>query len=256
LKAEDIEKALIAFYREPEWYLGFEVGNSCGCEVKRHADAIAINAYPSRSFETRGFEIKVSRSDLQRELNESAKAEEIYGFTNYWFLVVPKGLTKDMAIPETWGVIEFDGEKLRQKKQATFHESTITKGFMIAFIRGRQRADARNKAVEREELKQEVIREVQYLSSYNEKEYNKIKEKLEILRKETGFTVDSWADDTRNIQALKIAKTLTNDSLRRGKSDIDYHIGELAKVGDTLKNAYAEFAKLAGVDVKESDDNG
>ena len=59
-----------------------------------------------------------------------------------------------------------------------------------------------------------------------------------------------------NIQALKIAKTLTNDSLRRGKSDIDYHIGELAKVGDTLKNAYAEFAKLAGVDVKESDDNG
>ena len=63
--AKVIRKALMDTYKEPEWYLGFEVGNSTGADCRRHADAVAINAYPSRGFEVRGFEIKVSRSDLQ-----------------------------------------------------------------------------------------------------------------------------------------------------------------------------------------------
>lgn len=59
VETADINKALLAMYREPEWYLGFEVGNSCGCECMRHADAVAMNAYPSRGFEVRGFEVHI-----------------------------------------------------------------------------------------------------------------------------------------------------------------------------------------------------
>ena len=33
ITTEDIHNALMARYTEPEWYLGFEVANSCGSEV-------------------------------------------------------------------------------------------------------------------------------------------------------------------------------------------------------------------------------
>lgn len=95
ITAKDIRKALLEKYAEPEWYLGFEVGNSCGSNCIRHADAVAVNAFPSRGFETRGFEIKVNRADLQRELEDGSKAEAIAKYCNYWFLVIPKGLTNN-----------------------------------------------------------------------------------------------------------------------------------------------------------------
>ncbi len=99
ITAKDIRKALMATYREPEWYLGFEVGNGTGADCRRHADAVAINAYPSRGYEVRGFEIKVSRADLQSELDNGIKAEMVAQHCNYWYLVVPKGLTENMMIP-------------------------------------------------------------------------------------------------------------------------------------------------------------
>lgn len=59
--ANTLRQALKETYRAPEWYLGFEVGNSTGSQCRRYADAVAVNAYPSRGFEIRGFEIKVSK---------------------------------------------------------------------------------------------------------------------------------------------------------------------------------------------------
>ena len=73
--AQDIRAALRKTYCEPDWYLGFEVGNGTGARLRRHADAVAICNYPSRGYEIRGFEIKVSRNDLKSELDNCAKAE-------------------------------------------------------------------------------------------------------------------------------------------------------------------------------------
>ena len=101
--AADIRQALTNTYTSPEWYLGFEVGNSTGANCSRHADAVAINAYPSKGFEVRGFEIKVSKQDLKSELENGLKSDEIARFCDYWFLVVPKGLTDGFTLPPTWG---------------------------------------------------------------------------------------------------------------------------------------------------------
>lgn len=116
--ADDIREALQSTYKEPEWFLGFEVSNSTGANIRRYADAVAMNTFPSRGYEVRGFEIKVSKSDLKRELENGLKADEIARFCNYWFLVVPKGLADEMQIPEPWGIIEYSEGHLRQKKKA------------------------------------------------------------------------------------------------------------------------------------------
>lgn len=40
------------------------------------------------------------------------------------------------------GILEYVDGKLRQKRRAAWHEAKLTKGFMMAFIKGRQRMDA------------------------------------------------------------------------------------------------------------------
>lgn len=141
ITAQMIRNALAKKYQTPEWYLGFEVGNSTGLGCNRHADAVAINAYPSKGYETRGFEIKVSRADLSKELENGIKSEEIAMFCDYWFLVVPAGLAKGFTLPPTWGVMEYrDGKITQTQPAAKLDKSAPSKGFLCAMLRGRERA--------------------------------------------------------------------------------------------------------------------
>lgn len=77
MTSSDICAALRERYTQPEWSLFFEVGNGTGGNCRRHADALAMNMYPSRGLSIIGFEIKVSRGDLSRELKNPDKAEAI-----------------------------------------------------------------------------------------------------------------------------------------------------------------------------------
>jgi hypothetical protein len=162
ITADMIRKALEAAYQPPEWYIGFEVGNSTGANTRRHADATAINAYPSQGYTIRGFEIKVSKQDLAAELQQGGKSDSIAQYCDYWFLVTPKGLTDDFTLPPTWGVLEYDKGKLRQKHKATQIESVApTRGFLCAMLRGRERAlmeKAKNVLAEREQqIKRDAV---------------------------------------------------------------------------------------------------
>lgn len=242
--AEDIDKAIMETYREPEWYLGFEVGNSCGALVERHADAIAINAYPSRGFEVRGFEVKISRADLKHELDNGAKAEAVAKYCNYWFLVVPKGLTKDMQIPEPWGIIEYVDGKLRQKKPAKFMMNTVDFGFMCAFIRGRQRVDVANKSLQWQKALSEARECVKYENSAAAKEINEIKDKIELTKKETGIDLMSWSFEREEIKAIKIAKKLLEAQCEIG--EIDHYIRRFNEGAAAVKKAYDYLAGIAG----------
>ena len=78
--AEDIKTALKQKYFQPEYELMFEVEGDHG----RRADAIAICMWPSRQNHILGFEIKVSKNDLKRELKNCIKAESCEKHCNYW----------------------------------------------------------------------------------------------------------------------------------------------------------------------------
>lgn len=79
----DICAAMRKTYCQPEWALFFEVGNATGFNARRHADAVAMNMYPSRGLVLHGFEFKASKSDWKRELANPQKAEEIAQYCDY-----------------------------------------------------------------------------------------------------------------------------------------------------------------------------
>lgn len=215
IKADDIRKALEEFYTAPEWYLGFEVGNSTGSLCRRHADAVAINAYPSKSFETRGFEIKVSKQDLRKELEQGIKSDEIARFCDYWFLVVPKGLTDDFTLPPSWGVIEYNDGKLRQKVKAEkLSKIPPTVGFMCAMMRGRERILSELKSRLTQEERENIKRQVLFGTKNAQAELDKIRTKLKEIQEQTGISLYDWQpteEIINRLNAVKSVKTVTTN---------------------------------------------
>lgn len=133
----DIYAALRLRYCAPEWALMFEVANGTGSNIRRYADAVAMNLFPSRGLELHGFEIKVSRSDWQRELKNPDKAETISQYCERWWIVAPKALVKKEELPVTWGLLELESDKLRIAVQAPLlpDRKPFSRPFIAALLR-------------------------------------------------------------------------------------------------------------------------
>ena len=101
-----------------EWMVCHEVPDSTGHQASRRADAVAMNLWPSR-MALHGYEIKVSRSDWLRELKRPDKAELVWRFCDYWWLVVSdQSIVKEGELPEGWGLMVPHGKGLRRIVQA------------------------------------------------------------------------------------------------------------------------------------------
>jgi hypothetical protein len=240
ITADMIRKALEAAYQPPEWYMGFEVGNSTAANIRRHADAVAINAYPSQGYAIRGFEIKVSKQDLAEELKQGGKSDSVAQYCDYWFLVTPKGLTDGFTLPPTWGVLEYDKGKLRQKHKATKIENVApTRGFLCAMLRGRERtlvAQAKNVSAEREE---QIRREAVYGMQNATRELAELRAKLKEIHDATGILLTDWTPTQDIIQKLNAAKNIKIiahglQSLKRVSGYLDKDITDIREAIDEI----------------------
>lgn len=114
-----------------------QVANGTGWAAKRWADVVTLGLWPSRGLTLSGFEIKISRSDWKRELDDPAKADEIQGFCSEWWVVAPMGLLTSHEMPPTWGLLEVT-EKLKcrvTKPAPALEPKPITLSFVAAVLR-------------------------------------------------------------------------------------------------------------------------
>ena len=178
--AQDIRESLRKSFTRPEWALFFEVGNGTGSSLKRWADALAMNMYQSRGLAIVGFEIKVSRNDLKKELVQPNKAEAVGCFCNHWYLVVPKGLIKDTdIIPAAWGILEYSEGSLRQtQKPGKLICQPVTKEFVAAILRRDDEAYEKKIKQLATSLSEKKISEIEKCHEENlKKEREKMKER-------------------------------------------------------------------------------
>ena len=145
LKTSDINAALRRYYKPQEYALMFEVSNSTGTSARRHADAVAMNLWPSRGLQIEGIEVKVSRSDWRRELDNPAKAELISQYCDKWWVVTPENIVHDHELPALWGhMIVNDNGAIRVKKPAPKKDSVkpLDRPFVAAMLRRASDLDA------------------------------------------------------------------------------------------------------------------
>lgn len=131
--------ALIAHYRKPGAprdgeILITEAETPAG---GRRCDLIRVGMWRSRGTGIDGHEIKVSRSDWLRELDDPAKAEAWWPYVSRWWVVAPPGIVADGELPDGWGLMELParGRRFKVRAPAATKEPRLTVGLMVELMR-------------------------------------------------------------------------------------------------------------------------
>jgi len=262
ITAWDVQALLRKRYAAPAWAYLEELRNSTGyIGTPRTADGLAMSLWPSRGLSVHGFEVKVSRSDVVKELKTPAKAEAIMKYCDHWWLVLGDAkLIEPGELPPTWGLMVVRGKsQLRAVTEAPKLEAKpLDRGFIASVLRnfeqsyvparvhrelkddidGTIRAEVRENAAA--DFKRENDRLARLLDGANRRA-----EKSDALIREftekSGVHLSEW--DLGNIaDAVSLVRTCNTNHLRN-------RLVSIAKDGKAVQ-AYAETA-LATLDTYE-----
>ncbi|QIV65781.1 hypothetical protein Cp1R7AA1_177 [Mesorhizobium phage Cp1R7A-A1] len=242
LKTSDINAALRRYFKTTEYALMFEVSNSTGSNARRHADAIAMNLWPSRGLLIEGIEVKVSRSDWRRELGDPAKAELIAQYCDKWWVVTPENIVHDHELPALWGhMIVSDSGVVRVKKPAPKKNGVkpLDRAFAAAMLRRASSEDAAlvdsAVALRMAELEKSFDDRVRRAVDRKTTEASRALKTIEMI-KQAGIDVDSIWDAKEFAQQVKLGQRLG-----RMGSNLKYQIGTLKRALDDLTTFHDEL---------------
>jgi len=107
VKATDVYQLLKKRYDdERQWLCAGEVSNTTGGGLRR-LDFVAVNCYESQGYGIHAFEIKISKSDLRRELEDPSKHNIFFEFIDTYSIVAPDYVLDaeyKKLIPPKWGI--------------------------------------------------------------------------------------------------------------------------------------------------------
>lgn len=184
------------------WIVLRELGNGTGYNVKRHADAVAIGIWPSHGYSIEGLEVKRTRSDVQKELDDPSKADAVGKYCDFWWLVVADlKIIDGLAIPETWGILHPRSQVLRVHRKAPRRKpDPINRAFSAAIIRRVtsewiprwQLADLEKKTVE--DARARVANESKYNVDNAVRDYKDLKATIAAFEKVSGLQIADAAN--------------------------------------------------------------
>lgn len=178
ITADDIHELLSIRYEDIGRYVcAAEVGNGTGGLARRHVDFMAVHCWDSDNFKIEAFEIKISKSDLKRELEDPSKHNVFFADIDFFWIVAPDYVLDDISLlPSKWGVMKVvrkDGKlelKVARKPVALNDEHVrdrkISRPFMASLCRAINTKStamfklSKLKAEIREEVKEELQRTV------------------------------------------------------------------------------------------------
>jgi hypothetical protein len=139
ITASQVADLLRARYAPPAWAFLEQVRNATGYrKTERYADGLAMSLWPSRGLEVHGFEVKVSRSDVLKELRDPQKSSPIQRYCDRWWLVLgAAALIQPGELPATWGLMVVRGTtQLRAVTEAPQLEAApLDRGFIASILR-------------------------------------------------------------------------------------------------------------------------
>ena len=110
-------------------------GTGFGREKVRTADALAYSTWPSRGLELHGVEVKISRSDWVRELEDPDKSAPIQKFCDRWWLAIAdEKILAPGELPPTWGLLVVVGGRLVCKVEAPKLDAEPLDRLMLASV--------------------------------------------------------------------------------------------------------------------------
>ena len=247
LTTEQVTEALRTRYmhngREADrWAFVREVRNGAGFNASRSCDAIAMGLWPSDGLYLHGHEIKVSRSDWRKELDDPSKSLAFAKHCHYWWIVAPTGVVNLEELPSNWGLLVVSKSlKVKAAKQATFNKTPepLTYGFVASLLRRSIQQDEfrnqlkseyqRGRSDEREARKSEIELAVRRATVDTERRSTHAIKCVEEFNKAAGnVRLDSW-DAAKWGEAAKILKSMDPTTSVTRLQAIAMHCNKLAE---------------------------
>ncbi len=231
----------------PEWVLLTEVRNY---QDHRRADAIAFNRYSSKKFEIWGFEVKVSRADLMRELRDPTKWE-VFGVycDRFWLVVSEKEIINGVSLPPAWGVFVSYGQTLRQVRPASRLDSKlISRGMMSEIVYNLFSESPSQQAVHTSYEKGKLDGIEQRNAQMFNENYNTLQKlkQVEEFEKASGIQIDQW--NGRRIGEELNRFIAVNYALERYERDLRDCQERAQKTAEYLKRVMDKQAEKDQVD--------
>lgn len=223
-------------YPDNEYALMQEVSDRAGHSRSRSLDYLVVGLWPSRGLNVEGIELKSNRSDWLNEIKNPQKQENHFQYCDYfWLLTNGKGKTIALIeeIPETWGWMDIEYDKIKIKKQAPkLSPIAISRDFFAAALK---RASNKEKFVHVDGIEEHVKERVDSAIKYHVAECDRQTIKLQELQKavnefqrKTGLRINTF--DIQNIgQGVRAYMDCDLESLQNklfGLSDAAKKISE------------------------------
>lgn len=207
ITSADLVDRLRRRYSEPEWIVLTEVRNATGYSRQaRSADAMALSTYPSRGCQLIGFEIKVSRSDLVKEIKDPDKSVALQSKCDRWFLVVsdPKFVVLS-EVPATWGVLVARGDRLHVLKDAPELKAEAWPRDFVASLLRNAASGAATKA-QLAEARAEGVKAGEGHNTWElrqtQRRLNEVEAVVKAFEEESGERLDRWAGHSGHAKTL------------------------------------------------------
>ena len=256
---QSLFKLLKARYPENAYALFSQVRNSTGYNGSRTADAVAFGLWPSRGLEVEGFEMKVSRTDWQKELKSPEKADVICKYCDRWWVVISdEKIVQDGELPATWGLLVQKGDKLVVKKAAPKLEpAALDKGFIASLMRRIQ-----EESVAKAEIQQrlaDAFKEGQDLQKKHNttdamlasKELEALKKSVRQFEDSSGIEINMWNGG----QVGEAVKYVLRNGPDHVTKQLTYLRGQLARTLQDLDRSIAD-ATASVRDLPEDSNKG
>jgi hypothetical protein len=248
--AADVRAALKRYYGQPNYGIVFEVAQATGFNARRHLDAMAMGLWPSRGLTLYGIEVKASRYDWRKELEQPQKAEELARFCDYFYVAAPKDVVPLNEVPDKWGLLELRGETIVEAKAASKHEAEPTgRPFLAAIFR------AASREVDPETL-DALLRKRE--REFEEKFDQRVKERAEQITRNRHDGNEKWA---ALIAALNVEESysLHHDLIPAiraiHRAGIVKSYAGLRSIEKTLSDALDKIRPvIADLDISDTDD--
>ena len=243
------------------WQVFSELANGTGYKVKGWADAAALGIWPSRGYELHGYEFKISREDLKKELRDPSKADNVGAYCDYWWLALSdEGIMDGLVIPETWGILVPRGGVLRAVRKAPKLEAKpFDRAFCAAMIRNvvktwvpkHKHEQLKKNALE--EAKKELERDREYKRQDQNHELGLLKAKVAAFEAAAGIELGTqWEAGNvgravRTVLDLRARRGRHTDPLEivRGEvATIDRQLAQHAHAAEALRRVREDVAVL------------
>lgn len=254
ITTDDVYSALRARYTGREWAIAAEVGNGTGMACNRRCDLLAMSLWPSKGLHLHGHEIKVSRSDWLREIQDPSKAEAFSKHCHFWWIVAPKGVVKLEELPTAWGLMNvLESGSIRIASAASIRtDAAIDYSLLAAIMRAVTQQSTSERALSDEyqrgyregydRIRKQDERDRERREKIEGGEFDRLKKSVEAFESSSGIRIGSW-NGQKIGEAVAFILRAMPESLNVAAERIERESASLAEVAKSLKGCASSLGK-------------